>query len=277
MFPEPPNIDMDDDTQVETRIPNLYTGTRTELYDVILVMSNDKGNYQKLLMLVEELLSQGEDSQAWSWGFAQPLEGNDFEPNFNFERAKSLRSELGYPGMRNLSNTCYMNSLFTQLFMNIGFRSFMLRTKVADGTASQRLLHETQSLFGFMQETTLRSVDSSGIADSLITYDNTLIDVSVQMDVDEFYNLLFDRWESQILSEADKKKFRAFYGGQIVQQIKSKDCDHISERLEPFSAIQCDIQGKIGLIDSLNAYVTGEVMEGGASILQLLILQLAPD
>ena len=156
-----------------------------------------------------------------------------------------------------------MNSLFTQLFMNVKFRGFMLNTNVADGSSSQRLLHETQQLFAFMQESMLKCADPSGVAESLITYDNTAIDVSIQMDVDEFYNLLFDRWESQILSVADKAAFRSFYGGQIVQQIKSKECSHISEKLEPFSAIQCDIQGKLTLLDSLNAYVGGEVMEGG--------------
>ena len=157
-----------------------------------------------------------------------------------------------------------MNSLFTQLFMNIKFRNFMLKTNVADAVASQKLLRETQTLFGYMQDTMLKSVDSQGIVDSLVTYDNALIDVSIQMDVDEFYNLLFDRWESQILSSTDKKRFRGFYGGQIVQQIKSKECPHISERLEPFSAIQCDIHGKPTLMDSLNAYVSGETMEGGS-------------
>lgn len=171
--------------------------------------------------------------------------------------------------MKNLSNTCYMNSLFTQLFMNVKFRGFMLSANVADPTASQRLLHETQTMFGFMQESVLKAVDSQGIVDSLVTYENSLIDVSVQMDVDEFYNLLFDRWESQILLGADKKTFRGFYGGQIVQQIKSKECPHISERLEPFSAIQCDILGKATLMDSLNAYVSGETMEGGLYTLNM--------
>lgn len=219
--------------------------------------------YQELLMLVRDLLSPGEESPAWSWGLAQISKECHYEPNHNFERTKCIRAPVGYPGLRNLSNTCYMNSLFTQLFMNVKFRGFMLNTNVAEGSSSQKLLHETQQLFAYMQESTMKCVDPSGIADSLITYDNTAIDVSIQMDVDEFYNLLFDRWESQILSGADKKTFRAFYGGQIVQQIKSKECSHISERLEPFSAIQCDIQGKLTLLDSLNAYVGGEVMEGG--------------
>lgn len=268
LFPEIP--DLSNDAPVKSRVPNLHTKARKELYSNVLVLSNDISGYQKLLALVSDLLSQGEDSQGWSWGFAQMSEDYNYEPNFSFDRSKCIRSPTGYPGLRNLSNTCYMNSLFTQLFMNISFRGFILGTNVADSAASQKLLHETQRFFAFMQDSMLKSVDSQGIVDSLVTYDNALIDVSIQMDVDEFYNLLFDRWESQILSAADKRTFRAFYGGQIVQQIKSKECPHISEKLEPFSAIQCDIQGKSNLTDSLNAYVGGEVMEGGWYIHRIL-------
>ena len=214
-------------------------------------------------MLVRDLLSQGEEFHAFSWGIAQILEDFHYDVNWAVEREKSIRSPTGYPGLRNLSNTCYMNSLFTQLFMNVKFRGFMMQINVADPLDSQRLLHETQSLFGYMQETMLRSVDSQGIVESLITYDNSLIDVTVQMDVDEFYNLLFDRWEAQMVSTNDKNSFRGIYGGQMVQQIASKECKHISERTEQFSAIQCDIQGNATLIDSLDAFVSGETMEGG--------------
>lgn len=185
------------------------------------------------------------------------------ELSFSFDRTKAIRSSTGYVGLRNLSNTCYLNSLFTQLFMNISFRGFMLNAHVADSGTAQKLLHETQKLFAFMQNSLKRFVDPSNLAASIRTYDDTGIDVSVQMDVDEFYNLLFDRWESQILAPVDKRAFRSFYGGQLVQQVKSKECPHISERLEPFSAIQCDIKGKTSLQESLQAYVDGEVMEGG--------------
>lgn len=261
LFPEMPSFV--NGTLSRTGTPNLFTRTREEIYSIILALSSDMGRYQELLTLVRDLLSPGEQSQAWSWGVAQISEECHYEPNYNFERNKCIRAPAGYPGLRNLSNTCYMNSLLTQLFMNVKFRGFMLNTNVPDGSSSQRLLHETQQLFAYMQESMMKYVDPVGVAESLITYDNTSIDVSIQMDVDEFYNLLFDRLEGQILSSADKKTFRSFYGGQIVQQIKSKECSHISEKLEPFSAIQCDIQGKLTLLDSLNAYVGGEVMEGG--------------
>lgn len=189
-----------------------------------------------------------------------------YDLSFQFERNKSIRSHTGYVGLKNLSNTCYLNSLFTQLFMNVAFRDFMLNAHVADANSQQKLLSETQYLFSYMQNSFRRFVDPFSLAGSIRTYEETAIDVTIQMDVDEFYNLLFDRWESQILAPDAKRKFRSFYGGQLVQQVKSKECPHVSERLEPFSAIQCDIKGKSCLQESLQAYVDGEVMEGGKGI-----------
>src|SRR5271168_400332 len=79
-----------------------------------------------------------------------------YELPFQFERNRAIRSHTGYVGLRNLSNTCYLNSLFTQLFMNIPFREFMLEAYVADGGASQKLLSETQNLFSYMQNSLRR-------------------------------------------------------------------------------------------------------------------------
>lgn len=192
--------------------------------------------------------------------------GATYEPNWTFDRYKTIRSSEGYAGLKNLSNTCYMNSLLTQLFMNVDFRKFMLQVPITDAGSSQILLSETKKVFAYMQNTWLKCVDTQAVVNTIRTYDNEAVDINVQMDVDEFYNLIFDRWEGQILSADDKKKFRSFYGGQLVQQIKSKECSHISERLEPFSAIQCEIKGRKGLEDSLKAYVEGEVMQGGELI-----------
>lgn len=192
-----------------------------------------------------------------------------YELPYHFERGKALRSPCGYVGLQNLSNTCYLNSLLTQLFMNSQFRSFIVNARVQDPSNSQQLLFYTQKLFGYMQETYRRFVDPTNFVSAIKAYDDTPIDVHNQMDVDEFYSLLFDRWEAQLMLNSERKKLRSFYGGQLVQQVKSKECDHISERLEPFSAIQCDIKGMSSLEESLQAYVDGEVMEGGKITLLL--------
>ncbi|KAI0015938.1 ubiquitin carboxyl-terminal hydrolase [Xylariomycetidae sp. FL0641] len=178
-----------------------------------------------------------------------------------FDRTNAMRSSSGYAGLRNLSNTCYLNSLFTQLFMNVRFRRFILNARVPDNDSYQ-LIWETQRLFAQLQDSRRRFVDPQACVEQITTYDESPIDIHNQMDVDEFYSLLFDRWEAQLPSEVEKRALRSIYGGQLVQQVKSKECEHISERIEPFSAIQCDIKGKSSLQESLQAYVDGEIMEG---------------
>jgi len=191
------------------------------------------------------------------------------ETLWNFDRTQLTISNAGRVGLRNLSNTCYLNSLIAQLFMNVPFRSFILNMSVDDPEDSQNLLHAIKSLFAKMQNGLVKTADTRELAQAIKDYENNEIDVTVQMDVDEFFNLLFDRIEGQLESVEQKNMFRSFYGGKLVQQVKSKECPHISEREEPFSAIQCDIKGKTGLQESLKAYVEGEIMEGGKKILLL--------
>lgn len=183
----------------------------------------------------------------------------------NFDRNRAIRSPCGYVGLKNLSNTCYLNSLFTQLFMNTAFRQFMLGVDIHDEEHDQRLLAQTRNLFGFLQDSYQRFYDPEECVASIRTYEeiSPQIDIHNQMDVDEFYSLLFDRLEGQLSGADTKKQFRNIYGGQLVQQVKSQECNHISERLEHFSAIQCDIKGKNSLQESLQAYTSGDIMQGG--------------
>ena len=182
------------------------------------------------------------------------------EPNVFNERL-ALRTEVGYAGLRNLSNTCYLNSLFSQLFMNIQFRELLLESPILD-LNQQNLLYEMGRAFAYMQGSYDKSFEPNKAVESIVTYDGENIDVTVQMDVDEFFNLLFDRLESQILDQPAKNKFKSLYGGQTIQQIKSKECEHVSERPEAFAVLPVEIKEKSRLEDSLKAYVEGELLQG---------------
>ncbi|KAI0187692.1 ubiquitin carboxyl-terminal hydrolase [Xylaria flabelliformis] len=232
----------------------LHSASRHLLYDVIFMLAKDS---QSQMTTVLQNLNNLTAHQVEEGG----IESYKYELPQAFERTSAIRSVCGYSGLRNLSNTCYLNSLFTQLFMNIGFRQFILNAKI-DKPHAQQLLSETQVLFANLQDSRRRFVDPQACAEQITTYEELPIDIHNQMDVDEFFNLLFDRWEAQFSLNSDKKALRSIFGGQLVQQVKSKECKHISERIEPFSAIQCDVKGKSSLEESLQAYVDGEIMEG---------------
>ncbi|KAG9243508.1 ubiquitin C-terminal hydrolase-like protein [Calycina marina] len=254
LFPDLTNSWDDGEDILGPVVPLIDSVTRHKISEAIFYLVKDDPNeYMHVLQGLHKLVP-----------YDTSVDGSSpylYDLGFGFERNRAIRSQAGYAGLRNLSNTCYLNSLLTQLFMNIPFRKFMMNAHLTD-TSSQKLLDNTQKLFGYMQNSLERSVTPIDLTNSIRTYENTNIDVSIQMDVDEFYNLLFDRWEGQMVAHEDKQRFRTFYGGQLVQQVKSKECDHISERLEPFLAIQCDIKGKTSLQQSLQAYVDGEIMEG---------------
>lgn len=229
-------------------LPILDSDTRREFYTLVMTLCEDESACSVLLDKTEDIIEE-ELRCAPLWA------GTD--------RSRWLRTSAGYSGLRNLTNTCYMNSLLTQLFMNTRFRRLILEADIADGEGSQNLLSQTQTLFAEMQDNKQKFAETSFFAAAVRPYDGEQIDVAIQMDADEFFNLIFDRWEGQFLTPQSKQEFRSVFGGQIVTQIKSMDCKHVSERLEPFLAIQCDVKGKSNLLESLKAYVEGDVMEGG--------------
>ncbi|KAJ5155272.1 hypothetical protein N7492_008075 [Penicillium capsulatum] len=232
LFPElTPEPHASSSSSIAPRTPVMHSETRKKLYNIVnLLCKRHEGNLFQVMTSLEDVIPR--------------------EAVWGMQVSKTFRIPAT------------LIPLMTQLFMNVEFRHFMLGLRLVEPDSSQKLLGETQRLFASMQDIWMKSFDPQDFVESIQTYDNEAIDVTVQMDVDEFYNLLFDRWEAQVLDPEDKQKFRTFYGGQLVQQIKSKECSHISERLEPFSAIQCDIKGKASLEESLQAYVEGEIMQG---------------
>jgi len=243
----PKITELDEHSAQQIGLPILDSKTRKELYDLVLALAEDRNSFSALLELAESLTIDEEELSLRS---------------FAVDRSNEIRSATGYVGLNNPRAICYMNSLLTQLFMNVNFRKFMLGLNVADAGTSQRLLSETQRLFAQMQNTFRKATDPREFASCVKGLDSAPIDINIQMDADEFYNLLFDQWEAQMLSPEIKQRFRSFYGGQTVNQIKSKECEHVSERVESFFVVQCDVQGKTSLHESLQAFIEGDVMEG---------------
>jgi len=245
-------------------MPCLHDGTRNGLYNLLLdLVRQNRESIIQMIELNNALFREGKNYTAIFLTLTlTALTDQRLYEGYWADRDRWLKAPSGHTGLQNLSNTCYLNSLLTQLYMNRTFRNFVLLLPVNRSDETRKSSYCLKALFARMQGCFQRGIEPRDLVESLRDFAGEPIDPTVQMDVDEFFNLLFDRLESEMPSPSLKSSFRSYYGGQLVQQVKSNECEHISERTEPFSAIQCDIKGKFTLQESLKSYVEGEIMEG---------------
>ncbi|KAK8159223.1 hypothetical protein IWX90DRAFT_389801, partial [Phyllosticta citrichinensis] len=225
-------------------LPVLDTPTRHELYELVLALCEDASVYRQIVGLEQRVLGMTEFPE-------DAIYGNS--------ASRELRSETGYVGLDNPQALCYMNSLMTQLFMDLEFRKFIFE---AEGSGEDGLLKSMKELFAKMQSSYGRSVDIRSFALCVRGTDKKPINVTIQMDTEEFFRLLMDQLESQLATAEDKQRLKNFYGGRSVNQIKSRDCQHVSQTTETLFNLPLEVKGKETLEDSLRAYVEGESLDG---------------
>lgn len=174
------------------------------------------------------------------------------------------QSPTGYIGLENLGCTCYMNSLLQQ-FNNIS----IIREGILSTTDSQiqikeeSYLYQIKKIFAFLKKTDKKFHNPKDFTNIFKNYDGQVMNVTEQMDVDEFYNLLIDRLEPYLKSKKYENLFKFIFSGTISNEIIGKnDCKHYSERIEIFQSIILQVKNKKNIDESLEAFISGEMMEG---------------
>ena len=72
------------------------------------------------------------------------------------------------------------------------------------------------------------------------------------MDVDEFFHALMDKLEHNFGKVGQKEMINNIFGGELSNLVVGTDCEHASERAEPFLSIRLDIKDKSSLEEALS-------------------------
>jgi ubiquitin C-terminal hydrolase len=184
---------------------------------------------------------------------------------WNYAPAGADKGSSPFVGLKNLGATCYMNSLMQQFHMIPQFRQKLLKVpsvyKEDAQDRSENMLWELQSIFASLQESEKKFYDPSSFCKSY-KYEGQPMNPGVQMDVDEFFLHLLDKLETLTKGTEQEQLLKTFFGGNVAHQIVSKECEHISDRDEPFYTVQVEVKNRRNLYESLAAYIQGDLLDG---------------
>ena len=210
-----------------------------------------------------------------------------------FERtpASLPRPDKGYVGLANGGATCYMNSVFQQLFMQPDIRRGVLEASdAAEGDPSDSVLCQLQTIFGALLAYKQDHYRPENFWKAFKDYDGQPVNVREHQDALEFLLRLQDQVDAAVKRGCPGQQPPALEGGEgegdgsqqqqqqqqqqvgaiervlggvLVSQIVCRTCPaHRSERDEVINSLAVDIRNKSGLLESLGAYVQGELLEG---------------
>ena len=178
----------------------------------------------------------------------------------NWELDISEFNEQKYIGLKNLSSTCYMNSILQQIFMIPMLRETILSIPNAKENS---ILYELQLLFSALKVYESQYYDPSSfvLANRLNFYE--------QMDADEYFGIFIDKIESDIknlypkdIDNKYKDLFRVFFGIKALDELKFVDCNHKRYNEFFYNNIQLEVKGFNNLDSSMKNYFKTEIMDG---------------
>ena len=197
-----------------------------------------------------------------------------WKKNKNFELEYNDCNRKEFIGLKNMSSTCYMNSILQQFFMIPMLRETLLSigndNNIIDknNLNQNTVLYQLQLLFASLKAYDFKYYDPKNfvLVSKLSFYE--------QMDADEYYGQLIDKLENDInnLFDKDKNKnvyldlFKYFFGIKLTDELYFIECDHKRFNESFCYNIQLEVKNYSNIYDSLKNYFKIEIMSGDNKI-----------
>ena len=184
--------------------------------------------------------------------------------NIDFKLRDPITDKL--IGLRNFGATCYLNSLFQQMFMNPIFSKDLFTFNIKDkSNLENSVIYNMQLGFANLKYSCLNVYPPYSFVKSFKkAFNGEPIQYGMQQDSDEFLTILCDELEKEAKIYGKENFLENSFKGKIANEIVSLDKEHpyYSKTDEDFYRVTLDIKGHKTLESALDAYVKGEILDG---------------
>jgi len=176
------------------------------------------------------------------------------------------RAPGNYVGLRNFGCTCYINSLMQQLYMipEIRYNILELDSKEIAKLGTDHVAFNLQKIFANLQLSKQQYYMPRDFCKEFKDREDRPINVCIQEDVDEFFNRLTEKLETELKFLGLDRILKNSLEIELLQEIESleKDLPYVSQREELSLALPLDVKGCKSLEDCLDSFVKEDILEG---------------
>ena len=115
-------------------------------------------------------------------------------------------SKKNFVGLKNLGCTCYLNTLIQILYNIIPLRESILKCDCKKEV--KNVLFQIKKIFYYLK---YYNIEFIAPIDFVQNFDNEQLNVNVQMDIDEFFNLLLDKIENHLKGTDNENLIKYFF------------------------------------------------------------------
>lgn len=229
--------------------------TRQPCYDFIAELT--RGNVDNCQELIDKCLTR----------LCQNL---PMISSWRYTPGKDKKSDQGFLGIVNLHNICYINSMLQQLYMTPAFRYGLLmandfkQKQIAEDKDGRKIddnmFHQLQKMFAYLDNSERSSYNPYEFCYSFKGYDGNPLNVSVQQDTQEFFNIFFDRIEDSLKPTPLKNLTKDVFGGKMIDLLACTSCGHLRESQQMFYNLSLEVKNMRNVNESLNKLTNEDVI-----------------